>query len=351
MPCEVLEELLCLNERLGRLMQAPDPALRPASDGPQDTVVEAEPSEVWGLRPADGLAALARRATRLEDATSEPDPTRPMPPGLRLWRPSDVALRLSVQARHDIESLYLAETARGIGARLPADNNDFLAGTYTLFSTPVVRVLYVDALRVFSPIYRSLARLCEEYARMVSRLYGLSLAEFRETAHLSIARAQPGRGVALAVLASASHMRGPVATITLGPVACLWDALGPSPDPSVRLALTECTLATVDGRARALYQFGEPEASCAHAPRYRITFTLSSRNALVADRCGPVLLTPIRAEGVVVTRALPEACGCRPVLDTPVLRALYDMHARLLVCESRLCMGRHERSFSDAHRR
>jgi len=343
----VLEELLSLNARLGRLMPPPDPHAPPACVSPQDRVVEARPSGAWGLRPPESLSGLERRVTRPEDALETPPDA--LPAGLHLWQPTDRALRLAVQARHDLEALYRVETARDIGARLPALNTDLLDGGYAIFSS--ARVLYGDALRVLSPVYRSLARLCEEYERMACLLYGVPRAEFRESTHFCVARVQPGRGVALASLAAPPHMGGPVATATLGPADCLFDALAPPPAPSARLALPEGTLATVDGHARLHYRFGEPEGSSEGAPRYRITFLMSSRRARVADGRGPVLVTPIRADCAVVTRALPAYEDCPPALDTPVLCALHDMHARLQVCESRLCLERHERPFAEAHRR
>ena len=343
----VLEELHSLNTRLGRLMPPPAAADQPACGGPQDRVVEAKPSGAWALRPPESLSGLERRVTRPEDALEAP--AGALPEGLRLWQPTDRARRLAVQARHDLEALYRVETARDIGARLPALNTDLLDGGYALFGAS--RVLYGDALRLLSPIYRSLARLCDEYERMACLLYGVPRAEFRDTTHFSVTRIQPGRGVALASLAARPHMGGPIATATLGPVDCLFDVLAPPPAPSARLALPEGTLTTLDGHARLHCRFGEPEGSSDAAPRYRITFLMSSRRARVVDRQGPVLVTPIRADCAVVTRALPACEDCPPSLDTPVLCALHDMHARLQVCESRLCMERHERSFAEAHRR
>ena len=347
MQAGVLEELQSLNTRLGRLMPPPDPDCGSACDGPQDSLIEARPTAAWALAPPESLSGLERRVTRAEDAVEAH--AGELPDGLRLWQPTDMARRLAVQARHDMEALYRAELTRDIGARLPCLNCDLLDGSYTLFSTPTCPVLYADALRVFSSAYRSLARLCEEYARMACRLYGATRAEFRDTALFSAARIQPGRGAPLALLPSAPHMHGPIVTAWLGAGECLWDALAPSPYPSIRLSLPDATLATVDGRARLHYRFGEPEGSL--CPRYRVTFVMTSRRARVADAHGPVLVTPMRADRAVVTRPLPDCGALTPALHTPVLCALHDMHARLQVCESRLRMERHERPFAGAHGR
>jgi len=347
----VLQELHALNTRLGRLMPPPDPHHTLACDGLQESVIEAQPAGVWPLVLPVSLSGLDRRVTRADD-DEEAGPAPQTPSGLCLWQPTDLARRLAVQARHDIEALYLAEMGRSIGARLPAHNADFQDGTYSLFGHEHhPAVLYSDALRVFSSIYRSLARLCEEYARMLCRIYGVPLVVFRETTRLTIARTQPGRGVPVAALPCAPHACGPVATATLGPEARLWDALAPPPEPSMRVALEDATLATVDGHARHNFLWGEPEGSCERGARFRINFYMSSRWARVLDGCGPVLATPIRAERVVMTRPPPGMEACPPALDTPVMRAIHDMHTRLTVCESRLCVEPHTLPFALAHQR
>jgi len=374
----LFEDLQLLSERLDALWDMYDTSLsieRPREER-QAMVVEAPHSTLWPLRLPAGLRFMPpipemhiradsrhrfvnRQVCHQTDlAGVGAGADLPLPEGLSFWQPTDAARGLLFVARHDLHALFGKELERPIASRLPASDDDILHGVYTLFEwVGQPRVLYKDAMALLNPVYRGLTRLCEEYAWMASRLYGITPHAFRRSARVTITRVRAGFGLPLSLPAFERFNQGPVLTVCLGPPSSTWDVVpSMAPEaPSMRLAHPEGTLHVADGHARLLHSFGEPLGCSPDQPRYRLTFYLGMQGARVREPVtplgAPVLGTPLVRANLVATREHPDYASRPHVHTTAVEETVYALHERLVAFESRAAVLGHAQTFTAAHQR
>jgi hypothetical protein len=258
-------------------------------------------------------------------------------------------------ARHDLHALFDTERARAISERVQHSEN-MLEGTYAILGTDgEFPVLFKDAMHLLSTAYRSLSRLCQEYATMACKIYGLSLDKFAHTTRIRIARYSEHSGEPLSLAPFSRFDRGPVLTVILGEDhACLdiSPALMTGEHNAARARLRNGTLIAVDGHARLLCALGMPQEA---SVRYKLTFLMSMERSLVLDYCtllrAPILYTPVSQADVVTSRVLPDTYRLTPVYDTANEEWVHKLQELVLQLESSAIVRAGLSAFARAHQR
>lgn len=264
-----------------------------------------------------------------------------MPRDARLWYPSDSARKMLLLAKHDMDLLFTAQMAN---PTLPCCSELEGGGTFTLLATPESTkhaILYKDSVDILSHRWPYLARLCDEYAHTMCWLYGLTLDEFGETAHMYITRHSAGRNVELLETTdNGRYTGGPHLTIGVGRPHLFHDfypVLATTEAP-VRVKVSEGVLLVLDGCAKIRYSHGHPVTEDKNH-YYTLNFQLDcTRRTLCTgmekETRGLITYTPFVPEHVVAMRQdTPSAVAIR--MDScPLWTILLEMHTRLKVAES-----------------
>ena len=341
------------------------------------TVIEAKPLSVsrlalgagaWpftGEIPVAHQTHMSRRwfiTERMQIHTSEVQadasvsPT-PLPPGTTLWHPSEKARRLMILAMHDCRSLFEGEVER---PSLPCNNewhqND---ARIVLFATPgPAELCFSDSIDLLLPTAPYLARLAQEYGRMLARIYGIQWPAFGAMCRLHITwhaskSATPAR---LPPASTCRYENGPIARVGLGRRALLHDFIPCLVDPScagndvpVRLAVGEGVLVCSDGAGRMRYSHGHP--ATAGGGREWVTFTYfldctpqSKAIGYDPETRAVIMSTPVSKERVVTSTPLPSPCKGLPMDAMSAL--VRKIRLRLRIAESHVLASRQRSALS-----
>lgn len=342
----------------------------------EDTVIESRPLRVWQLDPDQfpssppsvpsvhqtaqsrrwfvGKHVACSHRTKISDMDNRPgidgDAAIWLPRDARLWHPSDAARKLLVMGRRDLDLMFASIAS----CDLPLCDESLEAGTVTLFSTPsYIRhsILYKDSIEILALRSPYLARLCDEYAHMMCWLYGLTLTEFGELAHLYISRHDAGFGKRNELIETTDNGRytgGPFLSVGVGRPYVFHDfnpVLAKTAGP-VRVKVGEGTLLVLDGYARIRYTHGHPATEETNS-YYTLNFQLDCTRRTLCTGVekvtrGIVTYTPFLPEHVVSTRTdAPSPVAIR--MDScPMWTLLMEMHTRLKVAESHLLTCAHK---------
>lgn len=299
------------------------------------------------------LQKVVKYQTRLQDAVHAVSTA--LPGELTLWTPTDVAQSLLLLARHDLNALFAVERSRPCGERV-LYNERVLEGSYSLFDAAgEFHVLFREAMHLMSPVYRSLWRLCYEYAHMACTMYGMTIQEFERTTRVCITRYAENGGEPLSLSSFARFERGPILVVILGEDTTLLDLCPAHSDVmchATRLQLRPGTFIAIDGQVRLLCALGLPQEK---SVRYKLTFLMSMEQSRVLDY-SPVLRTPILARPMckygVVSEGSPIDLKELPhVYEAACDAAVHKLHERVLDLESRASVYGKTSSFAKLHAR
>lgn len=332
-----------------------DPEQFPVCPASIPSVHKTTVSRRWFVRKHTACTQRMTAGADKGGITAEGGSTGFMPRDVRLWYPSDSARKLLLMGRRDLDLLFASQIQT-----LPCCDESKEAGTVTLFATPdYIRhsILYKDSIDVLSQHSPYLARLCDEYAHMMCWLYGLTIDEFGELAHLYITRHAAGFGKRTELLETSDNGRytgGPFLSVGIGRPHLFHDfcpvlatsTRADKPLIPVRVGVGEGVLLVMDGYARIRYAHGHP-ATDEQTPYYTLNFQLDCMRRTLCTGVekvthGIVTYTPFIPEHVVSTsRDTVSAVSIR--MDScPTWSLLMEMHTRLKVAESHLLTRGHK---------
>ena len=341
-----------------------------------NTVIEAKAMGVWRLNPRLTPApptvpqvhtrAVSRRwfirkhtarTTHMASTDGGEDgrieETVGIPRDARLWYPSDSVRKILLLAKHDMDLLFTEQIVR---PTLPCCSD--LEGTFTLLSTPEITkqaILYKDSMDILSHRWPYLARLCDEYAHTMCWLYGLTVDEFGESAHMYITRHGAGHGQNIELLETTDNGRytgGPYLTVGVGRPHLFHDfypVLATTEAP-VRVKIGEGVLLVLDGCAKTRYSHGHP-VTVDKNHYYTLNFQLDCLprtlcTGIEKETHGLLTYTPFVPDHVVAMRQDSPSTTAVRMDSCPLWSILLEMHTRLKVAESHLLTRGYKRGAS-----
>jgi hypothetical protein len=338
----------------------------------RNTVIEARTMGVWRLDPGmvparPSIPAVhtkntSRRwfvrkhtgmVTHMMESTDDEDGQLGMPQDTRLWFPSDEASKLLLAGKHDADLLFSSQMNQ---PTLPCNDELEEAGKFTLFSTPGPikhGILYRDAVDILAQHGPLLARLCDEYARVICWMYGLTIDEFGEITHMYLTRHSHGlKTELLDTVDNGRYTGGPFVTVGIGRPHVYHDLVPILPashacSVPVRVKIGEGVLLVLDGCAKTRYAHGHPETDD-RSHYYTLNFQMDCMRRTLCtgveeETHGLVTYTPVVPEHVVATSPdTPSPVAIR-MESCPLWVLLLEMHTRLRVAESLLLTQGHKK--------
>lgn len=283
-----------------------------------------------------------------------------LPHGMRLWHENEGIRKALILTKHDLNEIFTSiSEGRGGSEGVPhVRESDAYGGGMTLLATPRRILGFDQGLHMLREQCPYVTYTCQEYAKIICYLYGLSMKEFRTVTRMSISRRLGGTPIALQDCGGGLYDNGPWISALIGMPYVTHD-LSPTlvnqshdqthgPCPPLRVRVAEGTLTVLDGYARTCYAHGyahEPQkGSTKGSPfYYTIDFFMDSMRTTELIAYAPwtgemIMQTPVVAQHAVErtphTRPAKEA-GLLVTGGCALLDTVRTIRARLQDAESK----------------